>query len=79
MVKELLSIVLAVALWGAEWKGGLNRSQCNNAAVVAIKKSGWSKNILAIQLLRSLFYLTAKWGIVLSGVRIPGKKSNRSS
>jgi len=42
--EELLPIVLTVALWGTEWKGGSLQCQCDNAAVVAIMRSGWSKN-----------------------------------
>jgi len=39
-------------------------------------KSGWSKNALVMQLLRSLFFLVAKRGILLSGVHIPGREND---
>ena len=74
-VKELLPIVLAVALWGAEWKGMSICCQCDNAAVIAILRSGSYKNKLAMHLVRSLFFLAAKRGVVLAGVHIPGKEN----
>ena len=33
-VKELLPIVVAAALWGAEWSGMTVQAKCDNAAVV---------------------------------------------
>jgi len=54
-------------MWGEEWKGRSICYQCDDAAVAAIMKSGWSKNALVMQLLRSLFFLAAKGGILLSG------------
>ena len=66
-VKELLPIVLAVAMWGKEWKSRPICCQCDNAAVVAVMKSGWSKNPLVMQLLRSLFFLAAKRGFCYLG------------
>ncbi len=35
-VKELLPIVMAVAVWGRLWKGAMVSCRCNNMAVVAI-------------------------------------------
>ena len=59
-VKELLPIVQAVAMWGKEWRGRSIQYQCDNAADVAILKSGWSKNVPAMHLLRSLFFIAAR-------------------
>ena len=42
-MKELLLIVLGVAVWGSRWKGLTVTCQCDNAAVVAIVNSGRSK------------------------------------
>ena len=50
-VKELLHIVMGVALWGKQWQGGSADCRSNNAAVVAILKSGWCKNNKALHLL----------------------------
>ena len=62
-------------MWVEEWKGRSICCQCDNAAVVAVMKSGWSKNALVMRLLRSLFFLAAKRGILLSGVHIPGREN----
>ena len=53
-VKELLPLVVWVAMWGKRWLGGSVVCCCDNAAVVAILKSGWCKDELAMHLLRSL-------------------------
>ena len=42
-VKELLPIVLAVAVWGTLWRGFTVCCRCDNAAVVAIVNSGRSR------------------------------------
>ena len=39
-VKELLPVVLSIAIWGHRWRGGAVRCRCDNAAVVAILRSG---------------------------------------
>ena len=43
-VKELLPIVVACAVWGHLWPGCTVRCLCDNVAVVAIIKSGTSKD-----------------------------------
>ena len=58
-VKELLPIVIACAVWGLECQGKTVRCLCDNAAVVAIIRSGTSKIPLAMHLMRSLFFFTA--------------------
>lgn len=35
-IKELVPIVLAVAVWGKEWHGLTVQARCDNSAVVAI-------------------------------------------
>ena len=46
-VNELLHIVIGVALRGERWRGKTIQCWCDNAAVVAIIRSGWSKDGLA--------------------------------
>ncbi len=53
-VKELLPIMVACATWGHSWQRKTVRSLCDNAAVVAILRSGTSKHSLAMHLLRCL-------------------------
>ena len=42
-IKDLLLIVVAGAIWGRQWSGLRIQSLCDNAAVVAIIKSGSNK------------------------------------
>ena len=64
-VKELLPLVLAIAMWGRQWHGKSVRCQCDNAAVVAMLRSGWCKNEHAMQLLRSLFFFQVSYNLRL--------------
>ena len=72
-VKELLPIAVASAVWGRQWQGKTIRVRCDNAAVVAILRSGWSKNILAMHLMRCLFFFMARFHFFLMPEHIPGK------
>ena len=60
-VKELLPIVLGVAVWDSRWKGLTVTCRSDNAAVVAIVNSGRSKMDRAMRLTRCLSFL-AKGG-----------------
>lgn len=71
--KELLPIVIGCAIWGHEWKGETVPSLCDNAAVVAIITSGYSRDKQAMHLMRCLFFFTACHQIVLVSSHIPGK------
>ena len=64
-VKEVLPIVVACAVWGHLWPGCTVRCLCDNAAVVAIIKSGTSKDPRVMYLMRCLFFFTASHQIVL--------------
>ena len=72
-VKELLPVVLSIAIWGYMWRGGAVRCRCDNAAVVAILRSGTSKNEHVMHLIRSLFFLAAGHNLSIVGEHIPGK------
>ena len=45
-VKELIPIVLAMAIWGHQWSGKTVHARCDNAAVVEIVNSGSSKDCI---------------------------------
>ena len=70
-VKELLPIVIAVALWGNHWENKVVRCRCDNAAVVAVVNSGTSKCDKVMHLLRSAFF-TARHNITLMAEHIRG-------
>ena len=71
-VKELLPIVMGVALWGKQWQGGSVVCCCDNAAVVAILKSGWCKDNLGVHLLQSLFFWLAMDQVAILSEHILG-------
>ena len=72
-VKELLPVVVASAVWGRHWEGKTVKVKCYNAAVVAVLRSGWSKNNLAMHLMRCLFFFMARFHFFLVSEHIPGK------
>ena len=75
IVKELLPLVLAIAMWDRRWHGKSIRCQCDNAAVVAMLRSGWCKNEHAMHLLRSLFFFQALYKVSLVAEHIRGVKN----
>ena len=74
-VKELVPIVVACALWGNTWKGKTIRCRCDNAAVVAIVRSGTSKHQLVMHLMRCLFFFVAVYQMYLEPVHLPGVRN----
>ena len=48
---------------------------CDNAAVVTIINSGSSKNPLAMQLMRSLFFMSAHFNFAISARFLPGSSN----
>ena len=71
-IKELVTIVLAVAVWGDHWRGKNVMSHCDNAAVVAIINKGDCKEQEAMHLLRCLEFLKAKYQFSLYASHISG-------
>lgn len=71
--KELLPIVVGCAVWGKKWKSCTVRCLCDNAAVVAVVRSGSSRDQGVMHLLRCLFFFLAHHQIVLAPVHIPGR------
>ncbi len=77
-VKELLPVVMALAVWGYQWSGKSVRCLCDNAAVVAIINTGTSKNERAMHLMRSAFFFLARHDVRVWAEHIPGVE-NRSA
>ena len=73
--KELLSIVVDCAVWDHMWRGCSIKCLCDNATVVAIVKSGTSKDALVMYLMRCLFLFTAHHQLVLLPKHLPGIKN----
>ena len=71
-VKELLPVVIGVAMWGNRWRGKKIRCRCDNAAVVAMLGSGSSKNERAMHLLRCLFFFLASCDVSIVAEHVRG-------
>ena len=72
-VKELQPIVMGAAMWGAQWQGRSVKCRCDNAAVVAIIRSGSSREERVMHLMRCLFFFRAKFDLALWAEHLPGK------
>ena len=71
-IKELISVVFAAAVWGHLWEGKSVRFRCDNVAVVAILRSGTSKDELIMHVMRCLAFITARFNFVVSASHIRG-------
>ena len=71
-VKELLPILLAVAVWGSFWWGCQVRVLCDNMAVVNIITARTSKDGPIMHLLRGLHFVCAYYNINLRAAHIAG-------
>ena len=70
--KELLSIVLAAAIWGHEWRGRTVRFRCDNYAAVAAVNNLSAREHLLCHHLRSLFFISARFDIDIIALYTPG-------
>lgn len=70
--KELLPIIVAVAIWGPQWAGLSVLCHCDNEGVVAAVKGGYCKDPALAHMLRCLFFLEAKFDVLLTARHIPG-------
>ena len=72
-IKELVPVVLAVAVWGEKWAHKHVLVQCDNMAVVACIHSQSSKVPTIMHLLRTLHFITAFFDINLTACHLPGE------
>lgn len=71
--KELVPVVMSVALWGHGWQGTTVLCRCDNAAIVSIVNSGRSTNGLAMHLMLTLFFYTAVFQLVVVAEHVAGR------
>ncbi len=64
--KELVPIVVAIALWGALWTGQRISCYCDNMAVVFSVNKGSARDRQLMRLLRILFFFCAHYRISIS-------------
>ena len=72
---ELLPIILACAMWGVNWAGGSVTFHCDNAAVVAVVNSGYSRAPEIMHLLRCMFFIRARIQLDVWAVHTPGAQN----
>ena len=66
MVKELLPIVLACAIWGPSWRNHRVLCYCDNQAVVAGIRSQTTRESHCMHMLRTLAFIEAKYDFSLA-------------
>ncbi len=71
-VKEILPLVIAVAVWGPRWRQSAVRCHCDNQSVVHDIRTRTSRHPHMMHLLRCLFFLEAHYQLQISSVHIPG-------
>ena len=73
--KEVLAVVLAAERWAPLWANKHVIIKCDNQAAVGILNKGTTKNGFIMNLLRSLFWLSAKFNFRITAQFIEGKKN----
>ena len=76
VIKEMLPIVIAAAMWGRKWQGHLVTCHCDNQAVVAVLASRTSRLQHLMHLLRCLYFFEAYHGFQLKCIHIAGLKND---
>ena len=71
--KELAPIVLSVMLWSQGWYRQSVQFVCDNMAVVACVNSGSLKDSLVMDLLRALWFASAKFCFQVQAAHIPSQ------
>ena len=74
-VKELLSIVLAAAMWGPCWAGRHILFHTDNLAVVQVIQNLNAADLLLCNLLRCLYFYAAHYRFTFTAKHIPGVKN----
>ena len=77
-VKELIPIVIGAIIWRCDWSGEIVRFICNNQAIVEVVNRGYSRDSTLMQLMRSLFFVAAKFNFWFEAAHIPGIENNYS-
>ena len=73
-VKELVPIVISVAIWGHSWREETVLVQCDNMAVVNIVNQKSSKNKESMHLARCLAFIAGKFNFHMEAIHIKRSK-----
>ena len=74
-VKELVPVVIAVAVWGKQWQGQTVLVCSDNMAVVAALKAGSCQDVTMMHLLRCLHFFSAYHQLKILSDHVPGKEN----
>ena len=74
--KKLLPIVFAAVVWGREWRNKSILCWCDNEAVVHIINTGTSRDPTAMSLMRYLYFIAAKFNLLISAIHLAGKANS---
>ena len=75
MLKELLPVVLACAVWGPMWANSSVLFHCDNLGTVSVINSGYSKVSQVMHLLRCFFFIRATFHISVRAAHVPGREN----
>ena len=73
--KELMPIIIASMVWGRQWSGQIVGFECDNMAVVEVLKSGYSRDKGMLHLLRTLFFVAARFNFWFTAIHLPGERN----
>ena len=73
--KELFPIVLAASLWGHQWSAKWVEFRSDNTAVVKVLRSGTSRYLNLMMLLRHLSQLAARHSLTFTARHVPGESN----
>ena len=77
-VKELVPIVVALAVWGQGWSRCRVLCHCNNTAAVAAVRSRYSRHPVMAAILRCMLFFEAKFSCTLAATHIAGVLNDRA-
>ena len=72
---ELLTIIVALKLWGPRWKGLRLTVRCDNEVAVTVLNTGRCRNPFLNSCLREICYLSALVEFEVRAVHLPGESN----
>ena len=79
VTKELVPVILALAVWGEQLASLHVQIYSDNMAVVEVIRAKSSKDCTVMHLLRCMHFFAAKHDIMVSAVHIPGVDNSRAN
>ena len=72
---EMVNILVAIRLWGEQWSHQHVRLYVDNASVVQVCNSGYTRDSFLAQCIRNIWLHTSVWDICLEVHHIPGYRN----